>query len=84
MGEDHIGICECRRRESHWDLRVRRDLHLNGYRALTLLEGLFADVLLDLSSSCMPICAIKRHKHSRIRRERENFHDAQDKTVRRD
>lgn len=38
MGEDHIGICEGRRRESHWGLRAPKDLHRNGYRALTLLE----------------------------------------------
>ena len=42
MGQDHIGIREGRRGEGHWDLRVRQDLHLNGYRALTLLEDLFA------------------------------------------
>lgn len=71
MGQYHIGIREGRRRGSHWHLRIPKDLHLDGYRALTLFEGCLA-----VSSSCMPICAIKRHKHSRIG-EKDNLHDAQ-------
>lgn len=42
MGQDHIGIREGRRGGSHWDLIVPQDLHLNGYRTLTLFEDLFA------------------------------------------
>lgn len=47
MGQDHIGIREGRRGGSHWDLRVPQDLHLNGYRALTLFEDLFAAGILS-------------------------------------